>query len=294
MKLFRHILLTLLLCFVFPLTSNADQLEDINAAIRNKDYKKAGELLLPLAEENNAEAQRLLGAMYVNGQGVEKDFNKGMALIMKAAKQGFTPARIQAYSLCLDLAKQGDTGAMYNVGYMCLNGWGGGEYDTDVCLGWLETAGKGGHDKSSKIISRIYSKGMFGITPDEEKAAYWENLPAAFAAGIDGKWKGSIPGMMGGAPMDLSYEFRTDGSILTGAMIGFSGNKTEIKDGKVDGNEFSFTVNTKMGGLKTFFKYTGIFLGDSLQLTYTTKQERTKRHTGRTSQPITFIAKRVE
>jgi len=289
MKFYRTTLFFLLLCFVFPLISNADQLEDANAAIKNEDYKKASELLLPLAEENNTEAQTLLGALYVNGQGVEKDFDKGMALIMKAAKQGFTPARIKAFRLSLDLAKQGDTGAMYNVGYMCLNGWGGGEYDTDVCLRWMENAGKMGHEKSAKILARIYKEGMFGVTPDEEKVNYWNNLQAALAAGIDGKWKGSIPGMMGGAPMDLSYEFRTDGNILTGTTVGYGGNITEIKDGKVDGNNLSFTVESRIQGRRNIVNYTGVFLGDTIKLTFTSNMGPRGA-----SPPRTFDVKRVE
>jgi hypothetical protein len=289
MKFYKTTLLFLLLCFVFPLISNADQLEDANAAIKNEDYKKASELLLPLAEENNTEAQTLLGALYVNGQGVEKDFNKGLALAMKAAKQGFTPARIQAFRLYLDLAKKGDTGAMYNVGYMCFNGWGGGEYDTDVCLRWMENAGKMGHERSAKILAKIYKEGMFGVTPDEEKVNYWNNLQAAFAAGIDGKWKGSVPGMMGGAPMDLSYEFRTDGNILTGTTVGYGGNKTEIKDGKVDANNLSFTVESRFQGRRNTVNYTGVFLGDTIKLTFTSN-----RGPGGASRPTTFDAKRVE
>lgn len=289
MKFYRTTLFFLLLCFVFPLISNADQLEDANAAIKNEDYKKAGELLLPLAEENNTEAQTLLGALYVNGQGVEKDFDKGVALIMKAAKQGFTPARLQAFKLCLDLAKQGNTGAMYNVGYMCLNGWGGGEYDTDVCLRWMENAGKRGHERSAKILARIYKEGMFGVTPDEEKVNYWNNLQAAFAEGIDGKWKGSIPGMMGGPPMDRSYEFRTDGNILTGTTVGYGGNEIEIKDGKVDGNNLSFKVESRIQGRRNTVNYTGVFLGDTIKLTFTSNMGR-----GGASRPTTFDAKRVE
>ena len=175
MKFYKLILFFLLLCFAFPLMSFADQLEDAKTAVKNEDFVKARELLLPLAEENNSEAQTLLGALYVNGQGTEKDFNKGLSLIMKAATQKYKPARIAAFKLCIDLANQGDTSAMYNVGYMCLNDWGG-EHDNNVCLKWLENAAKLGHEKSLKILSKIYTEGMFGITPDAEKAAYWNNL----------------------------------------------------------------------------------------------------------------------
>jgi TPR repeat protein len=186
MKLCRLLCLALLLCFVFPILSNADQLEDAKAAIENEDFEKAFELLSPLAEEGNAEAQTCLGALYVNGQGVEKDDTKGLSWIMKAARQGYDQARLRAFSIHLELANQGDASALYNLGYMCLHGWGG-KQDTDVCIGWLESAAKKGHDHSAKVLSGIYAEGKFGITPDEEKASYWSNLASASDAGIDGK-----------------------------------------------------------------------------------------------------------
>ena len=134
MRLSRFLSVFLLSCFVFPAFSSADQLEDAKTAFDNKDYEKAYELLAPLAEAGNAEAQTRLGAMYVNGQGVEQDFTLGFSWIMKAGAQGYETARRIAFKLCLNLVNQGDTTVMYNLGYMCLNGWGG-EYDTHVCMG---------------------------------------------------------------------------------------------------------------------------------------------------------------
>jgi TPR repeat protein len=180
MKLCRLLCLSLLLCFVFPILSYADQLADAKAAIQNEDFKKACKLLRPLAEENNAEAQFLLGSLYINGQGVKKDDTEGLSWVMKAARQGYDEARMLALGICLDLANRGDETAMYNVGYMCLEGWGG-EQDMNVCIAWLETAAKFGHVRSAKVLSEIYAEGKFGITPDERKASYWSNLPAAFA-----------------------------------------------------------------------------------------------------------------
>ena len=79
MKSCRLLCLSLLLFFVSPILSYADQLEDAKAAIQNEDFIKASELLRPLAEENGAEAQFLLGSLYVNGQGVEKDDTEGLS-----------------------------------------------------------------------------------------------------------------------------------------------------------------------------------------------------------------------
>ncbi len=175
MKLKTLLILTLLLCILLPVVSNADQFDDAMTAIKNEDFEKAQELLQPLVDENNAAAQTIMGTLYVKGQGVEKDATKGMSLIMKAASQGYEQARGIAAVFCRELADLGDEKAMYNMGYMCFHGWGG-EQDSNSCIKWLEKAAENGHLRSAKMLYKIYSKGMFGITPDEEKASYWSNF----------------------------------------------------------------------------------------------------------------------
>ncbi len=204
MKLCRLLCFSLLLCFVFPILSYADQLEDAKAAIQNEDFTKSYELLLPLGEENNAEAQFLLGTLYINGQGVEKDDTKGLSWIMKSARQGYDQARLRALSIYSELANRGDASAMYNLGYMCLQGWGG-EQDTDIGIGWLERAAKNGHVRSAKVLSGIYAEGKFGITPDEDKASFWSNLPVESASGIDGTWSREAP-VQGGPPTEYTFD----------------------------------------------------------------------------------------
>ena len=301
MKLNRILLFSLLLCFVFPISSNADQLEDAKAAIENKDFEKAYELLRPLAEESNAEAQTILGALYVNGQGVEKDVTKGISLIMKAAIQGSEAARVQALNLCMELGKHGDATALYNVGYMCLNGWGG-EQETNDCIEWLETAAKLGHIKSANVLSQIYTKGSFGITPDEEKASYWSNLATGFAAGIDGRWSGTYS--MGGQSMPVTFNFKGDEDTLTGTVSGAPGQWIQIREGKIDGLNISFAVDREFNEMKWTNKYSGVLLGNELKLSFTTEmggRGRSGGPGGRFGGPgggappqTTFIAKRIQ
>ena len=196
MKFCRLICIVLPLCFVFPVLSNADQLEDVQATIRNEDFKKAFELLVPLAEENHAEAQLLLGTLYINGEGIEKDDTKGLSWIMKAGRQGYDPARARAFSIYSELASRGDASAMYNLGYMFLNGWGG-EQNTDTGIEWLERAAKNGHVHSAKVLSGIYADGKFGIAPDKEKASFWSSLPVNSDSGIDGTRSREAPAQGG-------------------------------------------------------------------------------------------------
>jgi hypothetical protein len=288
MKLGRLLLFSLLLCFVFPIVSNADQLEDAKAAIENKEFKKAQELLTPLAINNNAEAQTLLGALYINGQGVEKDETKGLSLIMKAATQGYGPARQRALNLHVDLAKQGDATAMYNVGYMCLHGWGG-EQDANECLEWLETSAKLGHTRSAKVLSSIYTKGSFGITPDKEEASYWRNM---VEARIDGTWTGTFAGM-GGQPMTITYRFKSDGDTLTGTASGMPGQWVDIKEGRIDDKNISFAVDREFNEMKTTNRYTGVLMGNELKLSFIPEMGGGG---GPGFQPplTTFIAKRIK
>ena len=217
MKLCRRLCFSLLLCFVFPILSYADQLEDAKTTIQNEDFEKAFELLGPLAEENNAEAQFLLGSLYINGQGVEKDDTKGLSWIMKAARQGYDQARLRAFSIYLELAGQGDASAMYNLGYMCLHGWGG-KQDTDAGIGWLKSAAKKGHVRSAEVLSGIYAEGKFGITPDEDKASFWSNLPAESAASIDGTWSREAP-VQGGPPTEYTFDSDAQEYILEEIIV---------------------------------------------------------------------------
>ena len=297
MKFNRLILFSLLICFVFPVLSYADQIEDAKAAIKNEEFKKACELLLPLAEGNNAEAQTLLGTLYVDGQGVGKDATKGLSWIMKAAAQGYEAARVRAFILCLDEAQRGDTAAMYNVGYMCLNGWGG-EYEKNVCIDWLEGAAKLGHIRSANLLSQIYTKGMFGITPVEEKASYWSDISKGFAAGIDGTWTGTFSGM-GGMPMTVTYNFKGDGDVLAGTMSGGPGQWIPIKKGKIDGTKISFAVDVSFGPMKFTNNYTGVQLGNDLKLTFEMETPDNRSSANKVAgqsapPPTTFVARRVK
>lgn len=175
MKLIKLFLFIFILCLVFPVASKADQYEDATRAFADKDYKKATELLSALTEENNLAAKTLLGTMYFKGEGIDRDINKGLAMIMDAASQGYAQARFISVALNKEIADLGDVKAMYNMGYMCLKGWGG-EHDSGQCIRWLEIAAGQGHEKSAKILSQIYSKGKFGIAPDADKASYWSNM----------------------------------------------------------------------------------------------------------------------
>jgi TPR repeat protein len=74
----------------------AGPFEDAVVAYRVGDYANALRLLRPLADQDLADAQNLLGSMYAVGAGVSQDHTEAAKWYLKAAEQG--QARAQ-YSL---------------------------------------------------------------------------------------------------------------------------------------------------------------------------------------------------
>ena len=80
-------ILALLLVLFFSLPAHAGQLQDGKAAADRGDYPTAFKLLSPLADQGNAEAQFDLGMMYLVGQGAKRNPAEAYAWIRKAAEQ---------------------------------------------------------------------------------------------------------------------------------------------------------------------------------------------------------------
>jgi hypothetical protein len=77
-----------------------------------------------------------------------------------------------------------------------------------------------------------------------------------FAADVDGKWTGTVNTPMGEAP--VAFEFKADGAALTGTALGLDGSQVDIKNGKIDGSNISFTVTFDFGGMTFEFSYRGV------------------------------------
>jgi hypothetical protein len=78
---------------------------------------------------------------------------------------------------------------------------------------------------------------------------------------------GGGPG--GGGPMKFTFELKADGSKLGGTVLGPMGNKNEIIDGKIDGNNVSFAVKVDAMGNEMKIVYKGAVSGDEMKLTFT-------------------------
>jgi hypothetical protein len=91
-------------------------------------------------------------------------------------------------------------------------------------------------------------------------------LATAVAADIDGKWIREFQGR-GGQSMTITYNFKAEGTTLTGTVSSPMGGENAISDGKIDGDNISFIVKANFGGNEMTMKYKGTVAGDEIKLT---------------------------
>lgn len=84
-------------------------------------------------------------------------------------------------------------------------------------------------------------------------------------ADVTGKWKGEATGR-DGRTREVVLELKTDGGKLSGTMIGPMGREFPISEGKVDGDQISFTVDREFGGTAVKLQYNGKVEGEEIQL----------------------------
>lgn len=89
---------------------------------------------------------------------------------------------------------------------------------------------------------------------------------AAIAADVTGKWTAQVPGR-GGQTRETTFNLKVDGDKLTGSMTGFQGNDIQITDGKVGGDDISFTTKLSFGGNDVTILYKGKVAGDEIKFT---------------------------
>jgi len=87
----------------------------------------------------------------------------------------------------------------------------------------------------------------------------------AFAAPVDGKWTGLLDTPMG--PVNVGFNFKADGAMLAGSTVGPDGAELPIKNGKVDGDKITFTVDIDFGGMAMTLGYAGLVSADQIKMT---------------------------
>ena len=117
----------LLLCSA---VSFAGEFEDGVAAYVRGDYKTAFSMFTNAANKGDAEAQNMLGLMYINGRGVPQDYNQAASWFRKAADQG-------------------DAKAQYNLGLMYYYGHAAPK-DYVEALKWITIAAAYSTEKETR------------------------------------------------------------------------------------------------------------------------------------------------
>ncbi|HEY3629081.1 MAG TPA: hypothetical protein VGL00_22525 [Terracidiphilus sp.] len=90
-------------------------------------------------------------------------------------------------------------------------------------------------------------------------------LTLAMAADISGKWAGDMPGR-GGETSPTTFTFKVDGEKLAGSMTGPQGD-VPLQEGKVVGNQISFSTTLDFGGNSVKILYKGSVSGDQIKMT---------------------------
>src|ERR1041384_7741850 len=95
-------------------------------------------------------------------------------------------------------------------------------------------------------------------------AAFALAVSVASAADISGNWKGT--GETQGQALERTFVFKQEGTKLTGETTSQFMGKSTITDGKVEGDNISFTISGNLQGTETKMNYKGKVVGDTIKL----------------------------
>lgn len=109
-------------------------------------------------------------------------------------------------------------------------------------------------------------------------------ITLALAADVNGKWVAQVPGR-GGQTRETTFTFKAEGDKLTGTVSGMQG-ETPISDGKITGDDISFTQTFEVQGNSIKVLYTGKISGDEIKMT--------RKREGSDQPGTEFTAKRVK
>jgi TPR repeat protein len=76
-------------------------------------------------------------------------------------------------------AEQGHALSQYDLGFMLLLGEGT-KKDVAKGLWWMEQAVANGWEDAARLLSDVYTRGLFDVEPNSDKAAYWNEKAGKF------------------------------------------------------------------------------------------------------------------
>jgi len=191
--LIRIFFITVLL-LIFPVSVPAQNLDEGQAAYQAQDYQKALHILKPLAEQGNSQAQAMLGLMYDNGHGVNKDPAVAFKWYLKAAEQGIPVVQhdvgvkyfqgtgvAQNYQEAAkwweQAANAGLADSQFNLGLMYYRGLGM-KLDYPKASALFRQAADAGHGLAQYSLAVMYAFGQ-GMDKDYTEALTWFRKSAA-------------------------------------------------------------------------------------------------------------------
>ena len=106
---------------------------------------------------------------------------------------------------------------------------------------------------------------------------------AALAADVSGNWKATADGPNGA--LERTFALKVDGAKLTGETVSAFTGKSTIEDGKIDGDNVTFTIKAKIQDNDVILSYKGkVISKDEIKFT---------SQIGDTGQSIEWLAKRT-
>ena len=133
------------------------QLQLAGAARERGDSEEALKWFRAAAEQGSAEAQHMMGVIYVFGQGVQQDYAEAVKWFVKAAEQG-------------------DISSQYSLGVRYLKG-DHVEKNYAEAVKWFALAAAQGSEQAQTSLGRRYVAGE-GVTKDFAEAYKWYAIAA--------------------------------------------------------------------------------------------------------------------
>jgi uncharacterized protein len=158
-------------------------------AFQDGNYDKAYQELLPLARQGNPKAQRIVGEMYTDGLGVERDYRAAADWYRRSAEQSYAPAMADLGDLYFyghGLPEQpktalawyrrgaelGDAAAEYDYALIFHDGSAGVKQDFGVAMTWFLRAAGQGDAAALNMVGYMHDVGE-GVPENPQEALRW-------------------------------------------------------------------------------------------------------------------------
>ena len=90
----------------------------------------------------------------------------------------------------------------------------------------------------------------------------------ALAADVAGKWTGQVPAAQGQPESTITFIFKVAGDNLTGTINNSQQpGDVELKEGKVTGDDITFSLTRNIGGTDMKVGWKGTIAGDEIKFT---------------------------